>query len=824
MPELPRPEAMTIRNHVVPRLRDAGWSEHTWRQEYPITGEPRTVVQGRVRRDRPMRADFALLHAGHPICVVECKSSIKDVRDGVQQARRYAQKLDVPLAYATNGDEIIEIDMRRQTERHVARFRSPDEVWDYYREASELASDLAIRFFTTPYSRDAQDMRGNPKLPRYYQHVALQRTLRRIAAGDRKLLLVMATGTGKTALAAQLVYVLWKNHWPRGARHQEPRPRVLYLTDRDVLVTQPLRDYFRPMFGDGEDGPVTRIRGNVSKAKNLYFALYQALDAGGEERSALFEEFERDFFDLVIVDECHRGSASASSSWREVLDHFKTAVKLGMTATPVQEGDRDTIGYFGAPIYTYSLRDGIADGFLAPFEVIRARLDRDIDGVDIPEGTVDRAGQLVPAGTYGLAQFERTLVLPERTREVARYLTEYLRRTGEAQKMIIFCVDQEHAARMREELVNLNSDLMRRYNGRWVVRITSNERDRVELLDDFQREDSPTPVVAVTSQLLSTGVDVPTVRTIVLFRRIESMVEFKQIIGRGTRLAPDSGKEYFTIIDFTGATRKFEDPNFDGPPVRVRDVDGTEPQENVPEPLEVDDEPELAEPEPEYEQQDAGELPPDGGEPGHDEVVRDPDAIDDITRRSRKHVVDGYDVHLVGEQLYIMDAVDGGLRPVRLERWVRQRAQALGQGPAELLEQWATVRGRRELRELLGDALLFDVDELSVRLHQPDCDPIDLLLYLAWDWPLMSRRERVARFTAREREYLDGLSPEARQVLTTILDKYAAHGIDDLSTSALRTAPLSERGSVLEIARVFGGAEQLHEAIDDLGRRLFRAG
>jgi len=815
-------ESVTVRDEVMPSLRLAGWSEHHWKQEYPITEGRRTVIDGRVRRGMPLRADLALLHDGHPVAVVEVKRSLRSERDGVQQARDYARRLDAPLAYATNGRKIIEIDLRNQTEYEVQRFRSPDEVWDFYRGARGLESEQALDFFATPYSASVRDSRGRPKLPRYYQHVALQRLLARIAAGDRRLLVVLATGTGKTSLAAQLVHVLWQNHWPRGAAHREDRPRVLYLADRDSLITQPQRDWFRPVFGDR---PITRIRSSANDSKHLYFALYQALDTGGDDRNELFREYDRDFFDLVIVDECHRGSASASSSWREVLEHFEPAVQLGMTATPVDRDEADTYEYFGNPVYTYSLRDGIDDGFLAPFEVIRARLDRDIDGVEIPEGVADREGRLVPAGTYGPTQFERKLVLPERTQEVARYLTAFLHRTGETGKTIVFCQDQDHAARMREALVNLNSDLLQRYGDRWVVRITSNERDRVQYLDDFQRDESPLPVVAVTSQLLSTGVDIPTARTIVLFRRIESIVEFKQIIGRGTRLAPDYDKEYFTIIDFVGATRKFDDPQFDGPPVRVIEPD---PEDDVvlpvPEPLDtgpdVASDEEVAEPPGRYEEQDSGELddPADDGA-----IVRDPDAIDAVTRCSEKYVVDGYEFHVTSEQLYIMDLQEGGLRRVRLQQWVRDRVKAMGREPGALLEEWATARGRRELRELLGETLYFDIDELARRLHRPDCDPIDLLITLAWDWPLVSRTERVSRFQVREREYLDSLSPRARQILGTILGKYEAHGIEDLSPQVLQTAPLSELGSPLDLAEEFGGPTALHDALDDLGRRLFEA-
>lgn len=826
------PEGQTIRRWVVPRLQAAGWSDACWIREFPITNGQFSVVDGRVRRGRPLRADFALLHGEHPIAAVEAKKSLRDVRDGVQQAREYARRLDVSTAYATNGEQIIEIDMRGGTEREVDRFPGPEELWRHHQEGAGLDSDLAVSFFETPYSRRVSDAQGRPKTLRYYQHVAVQRLLRHIAAGRRRLLAVLATGTGKTAAAMQLVYVLWQNFWPRGAADPDDRPRVLYLADRDVLVEQPIRDWFRPVFGDD---PMCRVRGGLNRSKHLYFALYQALDQTND-REELFRRFEPDWFDLVIVDECHRGSASASSAWREVLDHFASAVQVGLTATPRYAGDVDTYAYFGAPVYTYRLRDGIEDGFLAPFEVMRVRLDRDVEGVQIPEGTSDRSGQPIPEGTYDLAQFERSLVLPERTQTAARYVTDFLRRTDAMAKTIVFCVDNEHAGRMREALVNLNPDLMRQY-GDWAVRITDADGDYGRrLLGDFRLEDRATPVVAVTSRLLSTGVDVPTAQLIVLFRRIGSTVDFKQIIGRGTRLAPEYGKEYFTIIDFTGATQKFDDPDFDGPPVRVvhqepgedppqppstLDDEHDEATEKADEAGEGIDETEVGEPEPDYAVVDGGELRTSGEGNDNGDLIDDPDAIDRIGRRASKYVVDGYDVYVASESLYVMDDRGGRLRRVRYEQWVRDQVLAMDTDPSSLRAQWATVAGRKALRELLRETLAFDVDTLAVRLNRVDCDPIDLLIWLAWDLPLLSRRDRVARFAREEREFLDSYSPQARQILTSLLEKYAAHGVDDLAPAALETPPLSDLGSVTELAKVFGGGDELRQTIDELGRRLF---
>lgn len=819
-----RPEAQTIRSLVMPLLEAAGWSSASLFREYPITAGQLSVVDGRVREGRRLRADFALMHGTHPIGVVEAKPALRSVHDGVQQARRYAARLDLPVAYATNGHRIIEIDTRAQTEREVDRFRTPDELWEHFRSGNGLHTDQATAFFTTPYSRNVPDATGAPKTMRYYQHIAVQKLLAGIAEDRDRLLAVLATGTGKTAVAAQLVHILWQNHWPRGAGHPYgERPRVLYLADRDVLITQPMRDWFQPIFGDT---PMTRIKGRPETSRHLYFALYQALDHG-DDQAELFREFDRDWFDLVIVDECHRGSAAAQSSWRQVLDHFSSAVQIGLTATPVYAAERDvdTVGYFGDPVYTYSLRQGIEDGFLAPFEVLRVRLDRDIDGVHIPDGTLDRAGEPVAEGTYELPQFERRLVLPERTQAIARYLTDFLRTRNttpgippELRKTIVFCVNQEHAADMRHALANLNADLLRRYGPTWVVRIVSDEGELGKtLLEDFQRADQRIPTVVTTSQLLTTGVDVPTTHVIVLARGIESMVAFKQIIGRGTRLARDFDKEYFTIVDFVGATGKFDDPEFDGPPIRVIPQEGTD--DDPPEPPcdepEIDDPDatEVREPEPPYEGQD-------GDDPG---VIDDPDADAGIRRTSDRQTVDGYDVYVTSEALYVLDTDGERLRRVRYEQWVRERMHSLHTDEDSLRAQWATAAGRRELRELLSETLAFDVGELGKRLNRPDCDPIDLLISMAWDVPLMSRRERAARFTRDQRAFLDPYSRQARQILTTLVDKYVAHGVRDLSTQALLTPPLSELGSPAELADAFGGVEPLHRAIDDLGRHLFQA-
>ncbi|MEV0453904.1 EcoAI/FtnUII family type I restriction enzme subunit R [Catellatospora methionotrophica] len=816
-------EARTIRDLIIPSLLAANWSDASWQREYPITPGGRHVIDGHLSHAAPLRADFVLLHGERPIAVVEAKKSMRDHRLGVQQARRYATLLDAPLAYATNGRRIVEIDMRAQTEHEVHAYRTPEQAWAHYRGAANLETDVAVAFAQTPYSRKVPDAFGNPKRLRYYQDVTVQRLLRAIARGDRRLLAVLATGAGKTNVAMQLVHVLWENRWPRGVGSNDSRPRVLYIADRDILIAQPMRDWFRPAFGDE---PVVRVSNSSSRSKHLYFALYQALDQAGDDADRLFQQYGPDWFDLVIVDECHRGSAKEDSAWRAVLEHFSPAVQVGLTATPVSRGQSDTYGYFGPPVFEYSLRQGIEDGFLAPFQVMRVHLDSDLDGVEVAEGTVDVVtGELVPARTYKPGSFEKALILPERTKAAAVYLTEFLRRTNRMSKTIVFCVDQNHAARFREEMVNLNSDAMQ-LNAEWVVRITSDEGDLGKsLLDRFRQPLGAVPVVVTTSRLLSTGVDVPTVANIVLFAPIRSMPQFKQTIGRGTRLDIENGKEFFTIIDFIGATRLFDDPDFDGPPVRLTII---QPGDVIPDDAtgsvffdEATDSSELSEASAESEILPHDALDAPSPESDADREVCDPEQIANIRRRSSVLTVEGIDVRVASEGVYVIDSESGSLRLVRFEQWVRDRIRALDLRSDTLLTQWATVRGRKALRELLREELAIGVDDLARRLNKPDCDPIDLLINIAWNEPLKTRRQRADRFTTFERAFLEGYAPEARIILASLVAKYSANGPDDLDTKVLDMSPFREMGSPLELARRFGGVAELRKAIDELGERIF---
>lgn len=817
----PRSERRTIHELVRPQLDRSGWTEEHIEAEWPITAGGREVAGGRARQRTPLRADLALLDAssGHPLCVVEAKKTMRDAAAGVRQAIEYGTLLDLPLVYATNGTRIIEIDLSGGTQHDVDRFRSPDEIWANYRNVKQLET-LGVRLFQVPYSRSVFVGTEVKKL-RYYQQVAVQRILQEIAAGRRRLLTVLATGTGKTFVAAQLVHSLWQAKWPRGNQFGNDRPRVLYLADRDTLVGDPLVREFQPIFGT-EDA--VRVRGSGAQLQaRINFASYQAMDAG-----ELVADYPPDWFDLVIVDECHRGSAAADSQWRSILDHFGAAVHLGLTATPRHDTEVVTNDYFGEPVYQYSLRQGIEDGFLAPFEVVRVLLSTDIDGVTIAQGTRDDDGAEIPARTYRPSELERTLILPERTEEAAGWLTRRLHGTDRFAKTIVFCVDQDHAARFGAAIGNQNADLQAGSDSEWAARITSDEGNRGKrLLGRFQNVDESVPVVVSSSDMLTTGVDAPTVRNVVFFRAVRSPSLFKQMLGRGTRLAPEQGKEHFTVVDFTGVTGLFADPAFDGPPVRTTEVDadGEVPTDDpvvdddqIPASDTAPDNDHVAEPEADF-----------IAEPGG--VIDEPEHIDDGTQendqirsRASRHVLSGTEVLVEGQLVYVVEPDHNfRLRKVRIEIWTRDQVLELGYDPADLRRQWANAVSRGQLTQALAGALPFTVEELAALLGVPDADPLDLLLHIAFGEPLVTRSERRNRFDRTQRAFLHAFPPEARRILDVVLDKYVDHGPAELDPHVLQIEPLAAEGSVTELVGRFGGADRFRSAIDEVGRRLYDA-
>jgi type I restriction enzyme R subunit len=784
-------EADTCRRYVVPRLQAAGWENDPHRINEQVTfTDGRIVVAGRRTRRRPgKRSDYILRYRPDlAIAVVEAKSDYATPGDGLQQAKEYAEILGLKFAYATNGHGIVEFDYLTGLERELDAFPTPTELWARLTAGESLSPEAAERLLTPAYHLSG-------KSPRYYQEIAINRAVQAVAKGNRRALLTMATGTGKTVVAFQICWKLWSSRWNRKGEHR--RSRILYLADRNILIDDPMAKTFAP-FGDAR----WKIEnGQAVQSREMYFAIYQAI-ARDEHRPGLYREFTRDFFDLVIVDECHRGSAREDSNWREILEYFEPAFQIGMTATPRRQDNADTYNYFGEPIYTYSLRQGIEDGFLAPYRVHRVVTSWDATGWRPSQGDLDRFGREIPDEEYHTGEFERIVSLRARTEAVARHLTEYMRRTDRFAKTIVFCVNQEHADDMRRALNNLNADLVRD-NPDYVCRVTSDEGDVGRgHLSHFQDLERRTPVILTTSQLLTTGVDAPTVQNIVLMRIITSMTDFKQIIGRGTRVRDDYGKLFFSILDYTGsATRMFADPDFDGIPSIETEV--TINADGEP----IGDETVVTPEEPGVEAEGPTTLPPDDEEP--------------IQRR--KFYFDGGQVEIAAHLVYELDPDGVQLRVVQFTDYTADKVRTLFRNATELRGEWADPDRRREIIDRLEERGI-DFDHLAETANQPEADPLDLLCHLAFNGPLRTRRERAQRLRSERRDFFEQYGAEARRILDQLLDKYTEHGTAQfLIPDVLELPPINEHGNVIEIASKFGGVEPLRQAITKLQTLLYAA-
>ncbi|MBA3338676.1 MAG: DEAD/DEAH box helicase family protein, partial [Geodermatophilaceae bacterium] len=653
-----------------------------------------------------------------------------------------------------------------------------------------------------PFNRALRNPDGTVKEPRSYQRTAINRSVEAILSGDKRLLLTLATGTGKTFVSMQIVWKLWKSGW-----RADRNPRILYLADRNILIDQPIEREYKPAFGTGDDTPIWKLRGEAKAGREIYFALYQALADSGEDLDGMFRDFAPDFFDLVIVDECHRGSARAESSWRAILDHFAPATQLGMTATPKREETVDSYEYFGDPIFEYSLAQGIDDGFLAPYRVRRVVLSPDAHGWAPTQGQLDLFGKEIPEGQYTTKDFERVVSLLSRTDAAAKHLTDYLRRTDRWAKTIVFCVNQDHADQMRRALHNANADLTPQYPN-YVVRIVSDEGGIGQgHLSDFGDTETDVPVIATTSEMLSTGVDLPTVRNIVLFRPVGSMALFKQMIGRGTRLFPDEDKLSFDIIDYSGATALFSDPEFDGPPERVDEEEIDSDGEVVVTAV-------VEEPEPSF---DPGEG--NGGTGGDDSV--DPDDLGEQPRA--KFYVDDIEVWVTAEATYHLDPETQRLRLVEYRDFVTEAVRSLFPDPSKLRAAWGSRIGRADVLSAL-ETHGIDAHDLLERTGLVEADPIDVLVHLAWNQPLATRIDRTRRVRKEHEEFFGAFQPAAREVLAFLLDKYAEHGIGQLDDlGVLQVPPLSSLGSPAEIAARFGSADDLRTAVTKLSELLYAA-
>lgn len=792
-------EADTCREFVTPRLVEAGWgtAPHAIGEQRTFTNGRIIVAGGKVRRGKQKRADYLLYHRrDYPLAVVEAKEIGLPAETGVQQAREYAEILGLKFAYATNGHRIIEIDYTTGTEREVDRYATPDELFTRLSAATHLPQDAAAHVLE-PFNLISG------KVPRYYQQIAINRVIEAILLGQKRILATLATGTGKTCVAFQICWKLWNSRWNRTGEYR--RPKILFLADRNILVDDPMAKMFAP-FGDARH---KIAGGDTSQSRDVYFGIYQALTTASAD---VFRRYRPDFFDLIIIDECHRGSSRDESAWRAVLDYFEPAVQFGMTATPLREESRDSYEYFGNPVYTYSLRQGIEDGFLAPYRVHRVITTVDAAGWRPSKDELDRYGREVPDDEYQTKDFERVVALRSRTRAMARHLTDLLKGTDRFAKTLIFCVDQEHAAEMRQELLNLNNDLVKQYPD-YVCRVTADEGAiGLTHLSHFQDVDKPTPVILTTSQLLTTGVDAEMVKNVVLARVVGSRSEFKQIVGRGTRLKVDYGKEYFNIIDFTGtATSHFADPDFDGDPARIEEVIIDEAGEQVG----------ITEAEFEVPQEDVPveyELPEEQIGPDTGIIITEPPV------EPRKFYIDGGEVEIIGHLVYDLDTDGKKLQVVKYTDYSGRAVRTLYPTREALQSAWANPDTRSEvLRELTERGISFA--ELASSSEQPDADPFDLLCHLAWNAPLLTRRQRAEAAKRQTQDLFAQHGDTAREILTLLLDRYIERGILQFNalSELMKVQPFDRYGSPSEIAtRHFGGVRGMKDAVSRLQTALYQ--
>ena len=813
-------EADICAKFITPALSTAGWSEaEQIFREYTLR-PGRVVVHGsQSRRDKRsiLRADYALFYkTGVALAVIEAKDNAHAVGAGMQQAIGYAELLSVPFSFSSNGDGFVFRDATLATgilEKTITleEFPSPAELWDRYCAWKGWPAE-ARQIIEQPYSPS--------KTPRYYQLNAINRTVEAIANGQQRALLVMATGTGKTYTAFQIIWRLWKSPWRASGKK-----RILFLADRNILIDQTMVNDFRPFKGamaklspnakgvervdaagrtfiEDLDLAVNKSTKEVNKSYEIYLSLYQAV-SGTEESQNIYKQFSRDFFDLIVVDECHRGSADEDSAWREILTYFGSAAQIGLTATPKETKEISNTEYFGEPVYTYSLKQGIEDGYLAPYKVIRVDLDKDTFGWRPPEGMADKHGNLIEDRVYNSTDMNRKLVLERRDEVVAAKITEYLKATNRFDKTIVFCEDIDHAARMRQALSNANADLSA-VNPLYVVQITGDNQEGKAQLDNFIDPEKPYPVIATTSKLMSTGVDAQTCKLIVLDQNIKSMTTFKQIIGRGTRLREDLGKTWFTILDFKRATDNFADPAFDGDPVQIYEPKAGEPI-NPPEVVPViDGDASLGV------QPFDDPLPPQG--PGAGQGGAEGDVV-------RRYIVDGtVNVSVARERVQYLNA-QGKLITESLRDYTRINVTRQFESLDKFLQAWNdSDRKAALIDELEAEGVLFDAIAEEVG---KDFDPFDLVLHVAFDMPPLTRRERANR--VKKRNAFAKYGETARRVIDALIDKYADEGVQTIeSTEVLRVPPLNNLGLPIELIKSFGGREQYHAAINTLEQELYR--
>jgi len=785
-----------ITQFIIPSLVKSGWNVETQVREEVFFTDGRIFVKGnRTARGERKRADIILYYkANIPIAIIEAKDNTHSIGSGMQQGLDYAGILDIPVVFSSNGDGFLEHDRSGYSspmERNLGldSFPSPQDLWEKYKCYKGIKTKEQEDISSYDYFFD-----GSGRKPRYYQQIAINRTVEAIAQGQNRILLVMATGTGKTYTAFQIIYRLWKSG---------TKKRILFLADRNALIDQTKRGDFRH-FKDR----MTVIRKKViDKAFEIYLALYQGLTNYDEDKDA-YREFSPDFFDLIVIDECHRGSAAEDSAWRSILEYFSKAAHIGLTATPKETDEVSNIGYFGSPLYSYSLKQGIEDGFLAPYKVIRVGLNVDLEGWRPDSVVRDSHGDPVEDRVYNIKDYDRTLVIDERTKTIASKITEFLKKTNLHDKTIVFCIDIEHAERMRQALVNANPEEAAK-SLKYVMRITGDDDMGKRELVNFINPEETYPVIATTSKLMTTGVDAQTCKLIVLDSNIASMTEFKQIIGRGTRINEEYGKQFFTIMDFRNVTDLFADKDFDGEPVMVKEVSGDD------EFTDDDINP------------DVGVIDPETGDEvdfGDNKVI-DPavptiiggGVIDDGPQG--KVYVAGVDVSILNERVQHLDG-NGKLITESLKEYTKKGILREYRSLEEFLTKWnASEKKQSIITELESHGVILEnlMDEVK-----KDLDVFDLICHVAWDMPALTRKERAEQ--VKKRNYFTRYGEQARTVINALLDKYASEGIENIEElSVLRVDPFSAMGTPAEILRIFGGKENYLKAIKELEKELYKA-
>ena len=769
--------------YITPAIEQAGWDiKKQVRAEYTFT-DGRVIVRGNVTtRGKKKRADYILFYKPNmPLAIIEAKDNRHSVGAGMQQGLEYGEILDIPFVYSSNGDGFIEHDRFTGKERELTldEFPTRDELWNRYLVAKGLNKEQE-EIITEPYFFKAGD-----KQPRYYQRNAINRTIEAIAKGQERILLVMATGVGKTYVAFNIIYRLWKS---------KRKKKILFLADRNILVDQTMSNDFQPF-----NGVMTKIENRtIDTSYEIYLSLYHQLSSNSDDPLEVLKQLSPDFFDLIVIDECHRGSAKEDSRWRAVLDYFSSATQIGLTATPKETKEASNINYFGEPVYTYSLKQGIEDGFLAPYKVIRVGLDKDLEGYRPTKGKTDMYGQVIEDREYNTKDFDKNIIIDDRTKKIAQKVTEFLKKTDRFSKTIVFCIDIDHAERMRQALVNENSDLVRE-NPKYIMRITGDNAEGKAQLDNFIDEESLYPTIVTTSKLMTTGVDCKTCKLIVLDNIFgdNGMTEFKQIIGRGTRLKPEYGKEYFTIMDFRNASRLFADPDWDGEPVQIYEPDdGEEIVPNVP---------------------DDGETET-GGNDGNSDYGFGGTDDGEIKEPKAKYRVNDVEVTVISERVQYYDK-DGKLITESITDYSKKNILNEFATLDNFLNRWNSEEKKEAIIEELKEQGVL-LEALREDIGNPDIDDFDLICHIAFDKKPLTKAERANN--VKKRGYLYKYSDMAQSVLERLLERYMNEGITDLENpQVLELDDFKEFGSPLKIVKLFGNKKKYIEAVKELEKEIY---